>query len=241
MTNLHPVVIGTAIGKRFDDRWLVRDSNIQVMPGESVALLGESGAGKSTLLNLIAGLEPFHEGELQVAGHKLTPNTTDTDASAELRRHHIGFVFQAFHLLPHLSVTQNIALPLLLTGTSTATAIDEALIFLKKLGLEHLAEKRPTTLSGGEQQRVALARSLVHKPALLLADEPTGNLDPESAAVALNIMKTTVRELQCALILVTHSEHAASICDSRLRLANGILSKDDGGLPLEQTVKPENA
>ena len=103
VAKLQPVVNGSGIGKRFDDRWLVRESDIQVMAGESVALLGESGAGKSTLLNLIAGLEPFHEGKLQVAGHSLEPNTTDTDASAEMRRNNIGFMFQAFHLLPHLS------------------------------------------------------------------------------------------------------------------------------------------
>jgi len=216
-----PVVDGRGLGKRFGDRWLVRHSDIQVQPSESVALLGESGAGKSTLLNLIAGLEPFDEGELHVAGHQLVANRLETDATAQLRRKHIGFVFQAFHLLPHLSVTQNVALPLLLNGSATAMATEQALSFLDKLGLRGLAEQRPSTLSGGEQQRVALARSLVHQPALLLADEPTGNLDPESAARALTLLKATVVESRCALILVTHSENAASICDRRLRLANG--------------------
>ncbi len=233
------VVCGSGLGKRYDDRWLMRDSDIQVMAGESVALLGESGVGKSTLLNLIAGLEPFNEGQLQVAGDKLEPNQTETDSSAEMRRKKIGFVFQAFHLLPHLSVVQNVSLPLLLIGYSIESAVPEALLFLNKLGLEHLSEKRPSTLSGGEQQRVALARSLVHKPALLLADEPTGNLDPESAERALKLMKTTVQESQCALILVTHSEHAASICDRRIRLADGMLSSDDNGTPPEQKLKPE--
>jgi len=145
-----PLVDGRNLGKCFGDRWLVRHSDIQVMPGESVALLGESGAGKSTLLNLIAGLEPFDEGELQVAGHQLAANKLETDASAALRRTHIGFVFQAFHLLPHLSVTQNVALPLLLNGASTATATDAAILFLDKLGLKSLAEKWPSTLSGGD-------------------------------------------------------------------------------------------
>lgn len=234
-----PVVNGLGLGKHYDDRWLIRDSDIQVMAGESVALLGESGVGKSTLLNLIAGLEPFDEGQLQVTGYTLEPNETETDASAEMRRNNVGFVFQAFHLLPHLSVVQNVALPLLLIGSSIEAAIPEALLFLKRLGLERLSEKRPSTLSGGEQQRVALARSLIHKPALLLADEPTGNLDPESAERALALLQTTVRESQCALILVTHSEHAASICDRRIRLAEGMLSCDDTGLPPEQTIKPE--
>ncbi|MEE9334625.1 MAG: ABC transporter ATP-binding protein [Granulosicoccaceae bacterium] len=241
IAKLTPVVDGYGLGKRFDDRWLVKGSDIRVMPGESVALLGESGAGKSTFLNLIAGLEPFNEGELYVTGHKLEPNKKDTDASAEMRCKNIGFVFQAFHLLPHLSVVQNVALPLLLTGVSTGTAITEALSFLGKLALENLAEKRPSTLSGGEQQRVALARSLVHKPALLLADEPTGNLDPESAGRALELMKITVDESQCALILVTHSEHAASICDRRLRLAKGSLLKDDVGPASQQNINPESA
>jgi len=221
-----PVVDGRGLGKHFGDRWLVRHSDIQVMPGESVALLGESGAGKSTLLNLIAGLEPFNEGELVVAGCKLEPNKFATDATAQLRRSHIGFVFQAFHLLPHLSVTQNVALPLLLNGATTTTATDQALSFLDKLGLKGLADQQPATLSGGEQQRVALARSLVHRPTLLLADEPTGNLDPDSEMRALALLKSTVDESQCALILVTHSSNAASICDRQLRLADGRLGLD---------------
>jgi len=233
-----PVVNGRGLGKRFGNRWLVRHSNIQVMPGESVALLGESGAGKSTLLNLIAGLEPFDEGELQVAGQQLAANNLETDATAKLRRKHIGFVFQAFHLLPHLSVVQNVALPLLLNGTAAAQATDEALAFLDKLGLIDLAEHRPSTLSGGEQQRVALARSLVHQPELLLADEPTGNLDPESAERALVLLKATVVESRCALILVTHSENAASICDRRLRLADGMLSTDSSGVVPASSLLP---
>lgn len=236
-----PVVSGRDLGKRFADRWLIRHSDIQVMPGESVALLGESGAGKSTLLNIIAGLEPFDEGELQVAGHKLDANKIESDASATLRRTQIGFVFQAFHLLPHLSVTQNIALPLLLTGSSSAVATQSALSFLEKLGLQDLATKRPSTLSGGEQQRVALARSLVHQPALLLADEPTGNLDPESAERALTLLKATVIESQCALILVTHSETAASICDRRLYLAAGKLTTGGEGFSAESNATRENA
>jgi len=188
--------------------------------------------------DLIAGLEPFDEGELSVIGHQLAANELKTDASATLRRLHIGFVFQAFHLLPHLSITQNVALPLLLNGVSTATATDKALSFLDRLGLAGLAEQRPSTLSGGEQQRVALARSLVHQPELLLADEPTGNLDPESAKRALALIKSTVDESQCALILVTHSDNAASICDRRLRLTDGMLSMD---ISTESHTLPQNS
>lgn len=236
-----PVVNGRDLGKRFGERWLFRQSNIRVMPGESVALLGESGAGKSTLLNLIAGLEPFDEGELNVAGHTLAANKSTTDASAKLRRSQIGFVFQAFHLLPHLSVTQNVALPLLLNGVSTNAATQKALSFLDKLGLANLSEQRPSTLSGGEQQRVALARSLVHTPALLLADEPTGNLDPESAKRALVLLKAAVDESHCALILVTHSDNAASICDRQLKLAEGKLSKNTIGVASESHHLSGNA
>ncbi len=223
-----PVVTGHNIGKCFSDRWLVRNSQFEIQPGESVALLGESGAGKSTLLNLIAGLEPLDEGELNILGQKLDGNSFDPDATAALRRTHIGFVFQAFHLLPYLSVAHNIAMPLLLTGTPTNTALDKANAFLARLGMEKLSQSRPLTLSGGEQQRVSLARALVHKPALLLADEPTGNLDPEAANKALKLMQSVVAESQCALILVTHSENAASICNRRLRLANSTLSEEPG-------------
>lgn len=222
------VVNGVGLGKRFGERWLIRHSNIDVRSGESVALLGESGVGKSTLLNLIAGLEPLDEGMLRVVGKEISSELFDPDATASLRREHIGFVFQAFHLLPHLSVAQNVALPLLLTGESAEQGQRAAVEFLERLGLSHLASDRPATLSGGEQQRVALARSLVHKPALLLADEPTGNLDPESAERAMVLIKTVVKESDCALILVTHSEHAASICDRRMRLAEGMLSIDSG-------------
>ncbi len=241
VTPPRPVVSGRDLGKCFGDRWLIRHSEIEVMPGESVALLGESGAGKSTLLNLIAGLEPFDEGELHVAGYKLSPGGSDPDVSAELRRTQIGFVFQAFHLLPHLSVAQNIALPLLLNDVKTDVALTTALSFLDRLGLADLAAQRPSTLSGGEQQRVALARSLVHRPALLLADEPTGNLDPESAERALALMKSVVDESNCALILVTHSEHAASICDRRLRLAEGRLSIDNAGFATEPHAQSGNS
>ncbi len=195
------------------------------MRGESVALLGESGAGKSTLLNLIAGLEPFDEGELQVVGQRLPREDFDPDASAELRRRHIGFVFQAFHLLPHLSVVQNVALPLLLIGNSADQALSCAGDFLRKVDLSKLSSAQPLSLSGGEQQRVALARSLVHEPALLLADEPTGNLDPDSAERALGLMQSVVRESGSALVLVTHSDQASKICDRRVRLIDGQLKE----------------
>lgn len=233
------VVDGHDLGKCFGDRWLVRHSKLRVMPGESVALLGESGAGKSTILNLVSGLEPLDEGQLEVAGHRLESLQFDPDATAALRREHIGFVFQAFHLLPHLTVVQNVALPLLLTGTTTDDATDAALACLGRMQLEHMAQRRPVNLSGGEQQRVALARAIVHQPALLLADEPTGNLDPDSAERALTLLRSVVGETRCALVLVTHSENAASICDRRIRLANGTLNAidSDSATPLNTSSR----
>jgi putative ABC transport system ATP-binding protein len=179
-------------------------------------LLGESGAGKSTLLNLIAGLEPADEGLIELDG---TPvQALDDAASAALRRRTLGFVFQAFHLIAHMSAARNVAIPLLLNGVAPGDALAAAVRILGELGLGERGESLPAQLSGGEQQRVALARALVHSPALLLADEPTGNLDPASAGIALRLLATQVREHGAAMLMVTHSEHAAAIADRRLRL-----------------------
>jgi len=219
-----PVVLADNIGKCFGDRWLLQNANLRMMPGNSIALLGESGAGKSTLLNLLAGLEPLDEGTIQVAGHTLCAGHFNADATALLRRQKIGFVFQAFHLLPHLSVWQNVALPLLLNGATPAEAQPAAMSLLERVGLRTYAGNRPTTLSGGEQQRVSLARALVHGPELLLADEPTGNLDPDTAGVALQLMREIIADTGCALLMVTHSSQAASICDSQLTLEHGRLN-----------------
>ncbi|MEE9322416.1 MAG: ABC transporter ATP-binding protein [Granulosicoccus sp.] len=220
-----PVVLANNVGKRFGDRWVLQNANLKMMPGDSIALLGESGAGKSTLLNLLAGLEPLDEGTIQVAGHTLSAGNFDADATALMRRLKIGFVFQAFHLLPHLSVWQNVALPLLLNGLKPIKARPVAMSLLDRVNLHAYAEKRPVTLSGGEQQRVSLARALVHSPKLLLADEPTGNLDPETAGVALQLMQEIVADTGCALLMVTHSTQAAAICNSQLMLARGQLNQ----------------
>ena len=216
-----PVVEGSELNKQFADRWILRDASIKITAGESVALLGESGVGKSTVLNMLAGLEPADAGHLKVAGVDLVPGKFDADASAAMRRERIGFVFQAFHLLPHLSVWQNVAVPLLLTGSNPQEAREPVEQLLGKIGLADLADARPNVLSGGEQQRVSLARALIHRPMLLLADEPTGNLDPQTATQALGLMREIVAETQCAMLMVTHSDQAAAICDRHLRLKDG--------------------
>ena len=218
-----PALRLTGVRKQFGpERVLFHGVELELRRGERVALLGESGSGKSTLLNLIAGLEPADAGEIEVddvAMHRL-----DAEAAARLRRRAIGFVFQAFHLIPHLSAAQNVAVPLLLNGVPEREALARAAALLARLGLAGRAQSPPRELSGGEQQRVALARALVHRPPLVLADEPTGNLDPAAAAVALGLLSEQVREHGAALLMVTHSEQAAAIADRRFRLGAAGLS-----------------
>ncbi|MBX3591113.1 MAG: ABC transporter ATP-binding protein [Burkholderiaceae bacterium] len=200
---------------------------MRVAPGERVALLGESGSGKSTLLNVIAGLEPVDAGTVRVSGTMVS--ALDADQAALLRRASIGFVFQAFHLLPHLDAVRNVAVPLLLSGIAAGAALEQAAAMLERVGLGGRADAWPRQLSGGEQQRVALARALVHRPSLVLADEPTGNLDPVTAAQALALIASLVDASGAALVMVTHSAQAAAIAHRRLRLdARGLHADDEG-------------
>ncbi len=189
---------------------------LRMMPGEVVAIVGESGSGKSTLLNCVAGLESVDAGELRLDGIGLI--TLDEDAFARLRREKYGFVFQAFHVLPHLTLAQNVALPLWLLGQSERAADASARAMLGRVGLAERAGDWPRNLSGGELQRVAIARALVHGPRLVLADEPTGNLDPELAGGVLDLMCERVRVAGAMAIIVTHSAQAASRADRVLRL-----------------------
>jgi len=161
---------------------ILKDLSLVLLPGERVALQGESGVGKSTLLNLIAGLDVPDAGTIEIAGRRI--DNLSTAERTLFRRTELGFVFQAFHLLPHLSALQNTMLPVMLAGTPEALARKRALTILDELGIAARAEAKPGELSGGEQQRVALARALVHRPKLVLADEPTGNLDPATARLA---------------------------------------------------------
>jgi putative ABC transport system ATP-binding protein len=189
---------------------------LHVGAGESVALLGESGVGKSTLLNCIAGLDEADAGQITIGGQDL--RTMDADARALLRRQHLGFVFQAFHVLPHLSVAENVALPLLLLARPDAARVAT---LLDAVGLQReqgLHERLPAQLSGGQLQRVAIARAVVHAPGLILADEPTGNLDPATAQRVLEVLEQQVRDAGAACLLVTHSATAAARAQRVLRL-----------------------
>lgn len=207
------------VGKRVGHsvaRTLFTGVDLRVEPGELLAVIGESGCGKSTLLNLMAGLDRPDSGRVLIEGCDLA--TLDDRASARLRRERIGFVFQAFHLLPHLSLLQNVALPLRLAGVAVRESLERAAGLLAEVGLPGRGEEPVSVLSGGESQRVALARALVHRPALVLADEPTGNLDPESARAVLALLRERTGERGAACVMVTHSATAAAIADRRLRL-----------------------
>lgn len=203
--------------KSYGQRAVLSNVELSLKPGEYVAIMGESGVGKSTLLNVIAGLDTFDSGSLLIDGIAL--DTLDDEQSTLLRRQKLGFIFQAFHLLPHLNLLQNVALPLVLNKLP----LDRANHMLACVGLASRAHDFPRQLSGGEMQRVAIARGLVHQPRLLLADEPTGNLDPETAADILSLLKHEIRASGASAIIVTHSPAAAASADRVLQLTrNGL-------------------
>ncbi len=233
-----------ALAKSFGPTLLFQHLNLVLTPGEYVAVMGESGSGKSTFLNIVAGLEPPDAGTITLDGAAL--DATDDDAATLWRRRSLGFVFQSFHVLPHLTVAQNVALPLRLNGWTDATsrspgdsgwtpeAVPKGLFsrskrednnirertgeMLDAVGLAGRHASYPRELSGGETQRVAIARALVHRPRLLLADEPTGNLDPDTADTVLNLLAGEIRRNGAMGILVTHSSSAAATTDRALRL-----------------------
>jgi putative ABC transport system ATP-binding protein len=211
----------TGLAKHYGDTAVFSQVSLQVNSGEFVAIVGESGVGKSTLLNCLAGLDHWDQGTVLLDGQDL--GRLGDEPLARLRREHIGFVFQAFHVLPHLDVAQNVALPLMLLGRTDPARVQA---MLAAVGLEGLGKRLPQQLSGGQLQRVAIARALVHRPALLLADEPTGNLDPSTALRVLDTLVDQTRQHGAALVLVTHSQAAAERADRVLQLtAQGLFPK----------------
>ena len=201
------------LSKHYGASPVFTDVSLTVAPGEFVAIMGESGVGKSTLLNCMAGLDHWDSGSVHLDGVDI--GALDGDARARLRREKIGFVFQAFHVLPHLDVVQNVALPLLLLGTPDAARVQA---MLESVGLGALGTRLPQQLSGGQLPRVAIARALIHHPSLILADEPTGNLDPTTATVVMDALVAQTRLHGASLVLVTHSAAATERADRVLRL-----------------------
>jgi putative ABC transport system ATP-binding protein len=217
MISLHHVCMHYTLGATRID--VLRDVDLQIPAAQSVAVAGPSGSGKTSLLLLLAGLERPGAGEVRVAGADLA--TLDRDALADLRRDHIGIVFQSFHLLPSLSALENVALPLQIAGQ--ADAMPRARVLLERVGLGPRLGHYPSQLSGGEQQRVAIARALVHRPKVLLADEPSGNLDDHTGAMVRELLFELHRDSGATLVLVTHDLDFAARCDRVLHLHDGRL------------------
>ncbi len=203
------------------ERAVLADVSVTVASGEIVVLVGRSGSGKSTLLNLIAGIDRPSGGSVAVDGTDLT--ALDEQARTRFRRRHIGFVFQFFNLIPLLTVEENLLLPLDLNGRADASGVARARALLERVGLGGRGDSFPERLSGGEQQRVAIARALIHDPALILADEPTGNLDADTAATVLDLLDTLAREAGRTVLMATHSREVIGVADRIFTMERGAL------------------
>lgn len=207
--------------KHYAERPILRGVSLTVAKGERVALLGPSGCGKTTLLNCIGGVDRVDGGELLLAGQSM--GALDSDGLSLLRRASIGSVFQFFHLLPTMTAFENVELPLQLNAVPKAERQQRVQTLLERVGITHRAQALPAQMSGGEMQRVAIARAVVHRPALILADEPTGNLDSTTGTQVLNLLREISEENDAAVLMVTHSEEAARTCHRVLRMLDGQL------------------
>jgi putative ABC transport system ATP-binding protein len=220
---METVVRATGLTRRYKmgDAFVeaLRGVDLTIQRGEFVALVGPSGSGKSTVLNLIGGLDRPTAGQVWIDGIELS--ATDERALTRHRRQHVGFVFQTFNLLPRLSAEENVALPLMFSGVPHGERLDRARALLQRVGLTHRLTHRPTQLSGGEQQRVAIARALVGQPALLLADEPTGNLDTTTGGEIMALLKELNQESDLTLLVVTHDPEVAAFADRVVKLRDG--------------------
>ena len=203
----------------------LRGVSLRIDHGEYLAIVGPSGSGKSTLMHLLGCLDRPSTGHLRIDGRDVA--TLDDGELAELRNRTIGFVFQSFQLLPRISATANVALPLLYAGTPRSERAERARTALRTVGLGHRLDHRPTQLSGGEQQRVAIARALVNRPSLILADEPTGNLDTRNGDEIMRILEELNRDQGVAVALVTHDADVAARADRRIRLRDGLIESDE--------------
>ncbi|HRE81140.1 MAG TPA: ABC transporter ATP-binding protein [Opitutaceae bacterium] len=215
------VLSAVQLNKHYDHRPVLQSVSLEIRAGERLALTGPSGSGKTTLLNCLGGIDRPDSGSITILGHAMETATPDT--LAELRRTYLGTIFQFFHLLPTLSAAENIELPLQLLGINRNERAHRIHSALSRVGLEKRAQALPSQLSGGEQQRIAIARALIHRPAVILADEPTGNLDSVNGEKILHLLKEVTDELRIALVLVTHSSEAAAICHRRVHLLDGKL------------------
>ncbi len=214
-----PVLSARRLGKRYAERWVLSGIDLDLEPSDRLAILGPSGCGKTTLLNLLGGLDRPDEGCVMLENQDLT-NITPSERS-RIRRERIGTIFQFFHLIPTLTASENIELPLQLLGWSDSKIQERVKTLLASIGLEARAHAWAHELSGGEQQRIAVARALASKPAILLADEPTGNLDQASGLNILGLLSKLATQESTALVIVTHSEVAAKTCQKILRLVDG--------------------
>ena len=217
-----PALEISGLRKSFGKVGILHGVDLSIGHGERVALMGPSGSGKSTLLNCVCGIEPFDGGTINIGTVSL--GSLDSSGGERLRRESIGYIFQDFHLLPTLSARENVELPGQLIRMPKAEREERANRLLQQVGLAHRASHRPSALSGGERQRVALARAVMHRPKLLLADEPTGSLDSVIGKQVLELLEELSRSFQIALLLVTHDKACTSICDRVVRMQDGLVT-----------------